>query len=74
MGIQAFGPPAAIEAFNEAFLLGLARGDTVPGNAGLILLFEQGARGQLGAIVRDDGFGPAIEPDAAVPFAGHARA
>ena len=35
--VQAFVAQLANEAFNELVLLGLARGDIVPGDAGLVL-------------------------------------
>ena len=72
--IEAFIAALSVKAFNEAILLRLARRDIVPGDAGLILPFEDGATGQLRPVVRDDSFGPAVEPDAAIQFAGNAGA
>ena len=66
--IEAFVAELAIEALDEAVLLRLSRRDVVPGDAGFILPFEDGATGQFAAIVRDNGFGPAIEPDAPIEF------
>ena len=66
--VEAFIPQLPIEAFDEAILLRFAGRDIVPGDAGFILPFEDGATGQFAAIVRDNGFGPAIEPDAPIEF------
>ena len=66
--VEAFIPQLPIEAFDEAILLRFAGRDIVPGDAGFILPFEDGATGQFAAIVRDDGFRPAIEPDAPIEF------
>ncbi len=48
--VEAFVTELAIEALDEAVLLRLARRDVVPGDAGLVLPFQDGARGQLGPI------------------------
>ena len=40
--IEAFVAELAIEAFDEAILLRLARRDIVPGDAGLVLPFQDG--------------------------------
>lgn len=45
--VQALITQLAVEAFDEAVLLRFARGDIVPGDAGLVLPFEDGATGQL---------------------------
>ena len=72
--VEAFVTELAIEALDEAVLLRLARRDVVPGDAGFILPFEDGATGQFAAIVRDDGFRPALEPDTAIELPHHACA
>ena len=45
--VQAFVSEFPVEALDEAILLRFARGDIVPGDAGLVLPFEDGATGQL---------------------------
>ena len=63
--IQTFIAELPVEVLDEPVLLGFARRDIVPGDAGLVLPFEDSAARQLRAVVRDDGFGLAIEPDEA---------
>ena len=53
--IEAFIAQLAVEALREAVLLWCAGRDVVPGDAGLVLPFQNGAAGQLGAVVGDDG-------------------
>ena len=52
--IQEFVSQAAIEAFDEGVLHWLARGDVVPWHAIVVLPFEHGPAGQLGAVIADD--------------------
>jgi hypothetical protein len=66
--IEAFVTELAIEAPHKAILLRLARHNEAPGDGGFVLSFEDGTTDPLTAIVRDDGFRPAIEPDAAIEF------
>ena len=49
--VEAFVPQFPIEAFNEAILLRLARRDVVPGDAGLVLPFQDRPAGQFRAVV-----------------------
>lgn len=72
--IEALVTELAVEALDEAVLLGLARRDVMPGDAGLVLLFQNSPAGQLCAIVRHDGLGLAVEPDTAVKLSDDACA
>ena len=60
----------AIEAFDETILHGFTGSDIVPGNTALILPFQDRPTGQFAAIVADNSFWFAIEPDQAIKFAG----
>ena len=49
--VEAFVTKPAIEALDEAVLLGLARRDIVPGDPSLVLPFQDGPAGQFGPVV-----------------------
>ena len=53
--IQALVAQLAVEALDKAVLLRLSWCDVVPGDAGLILPFEDGATSQFSAVVADNG-------------------
>lgn len=72
--VQAFVSEFPVEALDEAILLRLAWRDIVPSDAGFVLPFEDGAAGQFSAVIRDDSFRLAVEPDAAIQFPGDTRA
>ena len=76
--IQAFIPQAAVEAFDQAVLLGMRRTrkqsgelfsrrlalvDIVAGDAGIARPFEDRRAGELGAVIADDAVGFAVNPD-----------
>ena len=71
--VQTFVAELSVEAFDEAILLRLSRRDIVPGDASFVRPFRDGARSQLSAVVRDDGFRPAIETDTAIELSRHTR-
>lgn len=71
--VEAFIPQFSIEAFNEAVLLGLARSDLMPCDAGLVLPFQNGAAGQFCPVVGHDGIRLAVEPDTAIKLANYSR-
>jgi hypothetical protein len=52
--VQALVTQAAVEAFDRSVLLGLARIDAVPGNAGITSPFEDRPAGELGAIIAEN--------------------
>ena len=54
MLVEAFIAQPAVEGLDETILGGLTRCDVVPFDPVLLLPFEHGARGQLGAVIADD--------------------
>lgn len=72
--VQKFVPEAAVEAFDEGILLGLARVDLVPRHAILVGPFQDGPTGELGSIVADNTAGFAVDPDKGAEFTGNPSA
>ena len=70
--VQALVSQLAVEAFDEAVLLGLARSDVVPVHAGAVGPFEHDPAGHLGSVIADDSPGPAAARDQHVQFASQA--
>ena len=52
--VQQLIAQAAVEAFDEGVLLGLAGIDVVPGDVVLVCPLQDGATGELGAVITDD--------------------
>ena len=60
--VQQLVAQPAVEAFDEAVLLRLARRDVMPADAGRIRPAQDRVRGQLGAIVADDRVRASLAP------------
>jgi hypothetical protein len=61
-------PEAGVKALDEGVLLGLARGDVAPLDAGSVCPVEDGSRGELGAVVADHHRGSPPDGDERVEF------
>ena len=61
--VQQLVTQAPVEALIEAVLLGLARRDVMPADAGVVGPRQDGVRGVFRAVVADDGVGSAPLPD-----------
>ena len=67
--VQQLVAQTPVEAFDEGVLGRLAGRDVVPGDAALVLPFEDGVTGQLAAVVADDRRGLAVQPDQGIELA-----
>jgi len=72
--VQALVAELAVEAFDEAVLLRLARRDVAPVDADAVGPFEHRPAGHLGSVVADDGVRLATPGNQDVQLAGHAMA
>ena len=66
--VQELVAQAAVEAFDEGVLHGLARCNVVPPDLGLVGPAQNGVAGQLRAVVADDRPGPAARADQKIKF------
>jgi hypothetical protein len=71
--VEAFVAQAAVEAFNQPVLLGLARIDVMPGHFGITCPFEDRRAGELGTIIADNAVGFTVNPDHRGQFPRHTR-
>lgn len=69
--VEQFIAQSADEGFGKGILHRLARRDVMPVNLVIVGPLQDGVRGQLGAVVADDGLGLAVGDQELVEFASH---
>ena len=69
--VQAFVPQDAVEAFDEAVLLWLARVDVMPLDGVLVGPLQDRLASELGPIVTDNATGFAVNPDQCIKLPRH---
>ena len=72
--VQEFVAKARVECLDEGILGRFAGSDVMPSNTDRVLPFQNGAAGQSGAVVADNGAGLAVKSVQGVEFAGHTYA